>query len=325
MKSYLFLNIRYLICDLHIAQRYKMNSLNNVGNIAIEIDRLVCSIYSEEYNSLVVVENLKQLWNNFVLHHKNDFSYCNTVNIFISVMIELNVGNMNCIGNNELCAKIILNKFFEHLDEYNKDVIYREKQRIRNLDSLKNYIESLINHYSRLLFVRLDLSIDKLYQNTVGIFEFNNYLKILNNRMQNKDHCFRDLHGYAWSIEQGVEKGFHAHMLFIYDGNKHQNDFGMAMKIGNYWKELTSNMGIFFTSNDTHYKQSLAARGLLGIGMIHRNNPFEVQNAINAAGYLVQPEKENQHLRVKVAGMRSFGKANYDVSWRRKAEKIISG
>ena len=51
--------------------------------------------------------------------------------------------------------------------------------------------------------------------------------------------------------------------------------------------------------------------------MIHRNNPQQVQNAINAAMYLVDPAKENQHLRVKVQGMRSFGKGQYVIDKRR--------
>lgn len=58
-------------------------------------------------------------------------------------------------------------------------------------------------------------------------------------------------------------------------------------------------------------------KGQLGIGMIHRNKPEQVQNAIKAAIYLVNPEKDHQHLRVKVQGVRSFGKGQYMIDSRR--------
>ena len=50
--------------------------------------------------------------------------------------------------------------------------------------------------------------------------------------------------------------------------------------------------------------------GTLGIGMIHRNNASEVYNFFNyIVPYLVNGEKEQQHLRVKdSAYMRSFGR-----------------
>jgi len=49
-------------------------------------------------------------------------------------------------------------------------------------------------------------------------------------------------------------------------------------------------------------------RNRLGIGMIHRNDPEQVNNMLNTVKYLVKPEKENQHLRVKCRKrMRTFG------------------
>ena len=51
--------------------------------------------------------------------------------------------------------------------------------------------------------------------------------------------------------------------------------------------------------------------------MIHRNNAREVANAINAAMYLVNPEKTNQFLKVKLPKMKTFGTGQFNVSWRR--------
>lgn len=201
-------------------------------------------------------------------------------------------------------------------------------QELKNKSSLKEYLKDLIWHYSKLLFVRVDLSIQQEFQHEVNIEVFHQYLKTFINRMQNKDTCFNDLHGYAWAVEQGEKKGYHCHVLLIYDGHKHQSDYGLGMQVGMCWKKITDEKGYFFLSNTPEYKRRFEQQGTLGIGMICRNNILQVDNAINAAMYLVNPEKENQYLRVRTKGMRTFGKGVYDVSWRRKcndsaARKVI--
>ena len=99
--------------------------------------------------------------------------------------------------------------------------------------------------------------------------------------------------------------------------HKHQSDYGLGMQVGECWEKITDQKGYFFLSNTSEYKKKFERKGMLGIGMIHRKDPLQVDNAINAAMYLVNPEKENQYLRVKVKGMRTFGKGRYDVPWRR--------
>lgn len=44
------------------------------------------------------------------------------------------------------------------------------------------------------------------------------------------------------------------------------------------------------------------------MGMIHRDNPIEVNNAINAIAYLARPDKKDQYLRIKPCHRREFGK-----------------
>lgn len=195
--------------------------------------------------------------------------------------------------------------------DISKKVIGLRGQEQDNKKSLLNYITQLTQHYSKLLFIRIDLSILKEHQPDVDIRQFNDYLAIFLNRIQNKDTCFKDLQGYAWAIEQGDSKGYHCHALLIYDGHKHQNDFGLALQIGHCWKNITQQKGHSFTSNSPDYKKQFAEKGTLGIGMIHRSQPEQVQNAIQAAMYLVNPEKDNQHLRGRVKRMHSFGRGEF--------------
>jgi hypothetical protein len=61
---------------------------------------------------------------------------------------------------------------------------------------------------------------------------------------------------------------------------------------------------------------------LLGVGVIHRNQPKQVENAIRAGLYLVNPNKVDQRLRAKTSpNMRTFGISQYDVDRRRNIIK----
>ena len=60
--------------------------------------------------------------------------------------------------------------------------------------------------------------------------------------------------------------------------------------------------------NTPEYKKKFEKNGKLGIGMIHRKNEIEVQNALITISYLASQNKFNQHLRVKPMGKRTFYK-----------------
>ena len=191
------------------------------------------------------------------------------------------------------------------------------RQELKNRESLEIYLRQLLNHYARLLFVRVDFAIQQQYQSEIDIRQFHSLMKKMSNRYSNRDGCFSGLQGFAWAIEQGETKGFHCHVLLIYDGSKHQNDFGIGLAVSQYWYQLTEGRGSCFISNAPDYKAQFEEQGKLGIGMIHRSQPLQVENAINSAVYLVNPEKKYQNLRVRVPRMRTFDHGNFNVHWRR--------
>ena len=93
----------------------------------------------------------------------------------------------------------------------------------------------------------------------------------------------------------------------IFNGHQRQKGWGIADKIGKLWKRITNNEGCYFNCHDPEQIAKYRELGILGIGRIHRDNPIEVRNLRNAGAYLVNPEKEAQHLRVKCkAKMRTF-------------------
>lgn len=166
---------------------------------------------------------------------------------------------------------------------------YQER---KNQIELERYLNKILNHYARLVFVRVDVGIFQEHQANWDVEDFHRALEILRNRMSNKDSCFRHLQGCVWAFEQGAKKGYHCHLLLIYDGNMRDGDEWLGEEVGKYWQQyITNNQGCYFNCNRKENKEKFEVNGLLGIGMIHRNQQKQVENAIRAGLYLVNPKK----------------------------------
>lgn len=182
-------------------------------------------------------------------------------------------------------------------------------QELNNQKRLIEYIQCVLQQKSRSLIVRVDLKYPEPVQDLVNIQLFDQHMKVLRNRISNGDRCFSDLEGYVWALEQGGHTtGFHCHLMLIYDGHKHQSDFGLALAVGNYWQEITNGLGAFYTPNDPATKARFEEQGTLALGRIERANLQQCQNVVAYVTYFAQPEKYDQRLRVKLrSGSRTFG------------------
>ncbi|MFR9680220.1 MULTISPECIES: YagK/YfjJ domain-containing protein [unclassified Acinetobacter] len=294
----------------------------NESKVLMDIENFIISMTYENYTEQGFKDGLMQLIPQFKAIYKPHLKYAQSVETFHSLTKAIDeMLNGEDLSDLKHLTPMQMPRLFELL-HYGKlnfalEIIGLKAQEKRNQRSLREYLQKLTQHYAKLLFIRIDLSIELKHQHEVGIEQFNAYLRTFINRIQNQDTCFKDLQGYAWALEQGGQKGYHCHVLLIYDGHKHQKDFGIAIQVGQCWSEITTNKGYYFISNTPEYKQKLENKGKLGIGKIHRAKPEQVQNAINAAMYLVNPEKDSQHLRARLSNMRSFGKGQYEIKKRR--------
>lgn len=311
----------------------------NESEILIGIEQFIQRVlYTPRMSEQEFTHRLMELIPLFEMIEDPELEYCYSVEIFrliVDEMRELQNGQSTShlqlydhyISGDKIHSPLIScykSHIIENQSEIRKELRAFRLQEQRNRKSLFEYLTKLTQHYSKLLFVRVDLGILYEHQSTVGIEKFNFYLRRLLKRVHDQDTCFNNLQGYAWAIEQGEKKGYHCHLLLIYDGHKHQNDFGLASMVGECWKEITEDQGYFFTSNAPEYKNQLEQKGVLGIGMIHRDNPQQVLNAINAAMYLVNPEKDGQYLRAWVKSMRTFGRGLFEVNWRRICTALLN-
>ncbi|WP_151813876.1 YagK/YfjJ domain-containing protein [Acinetobacter ursingii] len=290
----------------------------NHSRLMIRIEQFVEKTIQAEYAWYEFHEELLDL----VIELDTVFDFELQYSAYVKAMVELiwrNTldGEVNIDQINDLTFKQVqqcFNEFRKKQHKEQNEFIYSEQ---RNRETLVTYLDNLIGHYSKLLFVRVDLAYLKEKQHQVDIRMFQQGVRELLGFIQDRDRCFSDLEGYAWALEQGEDKGFHCHLLLIYNGSTHQNDYYFADQTIQRWKEITLDQGYGFNCNTPEHKDQFRKRGSLGIGMIHRDDDREVQNAIHACSYLVNPEKSNQQLRVKLPRMRSFGTGSYKRNHRR--------
>jgi hypothetical protein len=203
-------------------------------------------------------------------------------------------------------------KFKKKLNNFNRVPV-------KNFKSLTNYIDRLFDQYARLLVVRVDLSYG--LNDRLSITEEEAYEEYLQAKKDREslfydiwhNEIFKHLVGYAWKMEYGLDKSFHFHILFFFDGSKVREDVTIGRMIGEYWQhEITGGKGLYFNCNA--FKEKYEEN--LGIGMINHFDAELRDNLINeAAAYLVKTDlysrviiREREGKNGKRDNARTFGK-----------------
>ena len=176
-----------------------------------------------------------------------------------------------------------------------------------NLQRLHGRIDAVLNDYSKVLAIRLDLHIAKQYQSSIN----HSYMTHAIARLRNNMRCnrmFDALIGYAWKLEYGIDRGWHLHILFLFDGQKVWHDEHLSSLIGQYWNQvITQGMGQFYSCNLDKQKYRYE-----GIGMVDYSDVDKVSNLKRAASYLTKVDEHTQSF-VDASGkaIRSFGMSQY--------------
>lgn len=199
-------------------------------------------------------------------------------------------------------------RYFKSYQSEHRAALRRHRENeTRNIRSLERKARNAVERYSKTEVVRIDLGYIKKYQHLINITDFYEDMKELRAQMSRREKPFNALIDFGWALEQGVDKGYHCHLVLFFNGHVKQDGWGIAHQVGKEWQKITGKLGYFFNCHDPEQIQEYTELGILGIGRIHRNNPTEVEKMINAVRYLVRPEKDAQHLRVKCkAKMRTF-------------------
>ena len=114
----------------------------------------------------------------------------------------------------------------------------------KRLESTKKYIDALQKEYSKLNIIRVDLAYKKPYSDDITLEEANSHFSRMSNNKRSKPKVFKGQIGQITKREFTEDKGIHFHTLFIFDGQKVQQDAYKADQIGEYWQnEITQGEG----------------------------------------------------------------------------------
>lgn len=296
--------------------------------VVAKVDKLVSDILNPETTISIqqIAHQLNSYYQLMTFHFDNELVYTNLIKWFMGSCYYV-CGNH--YPNKIIWDEIMVQRFLERINLYQHEFFTAENnfafQEQRNNRSLSKYMRYIFDNCSRVLIVRIDLKIKAEFLDLVDIRAFHGFMSQIIEDIQvdrgiekkrktdpninNKKGCFEDLRGYAWAIEQGVENGgIHCHLLLLYNGNERNRDWYLGNAVGKHWVEITEGRGWCFNCNTPKQKKEYERLGILGIGMIHRDNTVQVNNAINAALYLTRPEKYEQRLKAWIPNMRSFGR-----------------
>lgn len=194
----------------------------------------------------------------------------------------------------------------EYRDEVNKsafrqDLRKYQRNSIKNLKGVTNYIQHLFNNHARLLVLRLDLSWAKMHSGCITPEIAKQQRQQLLRNMKRK-RLFKNVLGMVWKLEYGPDRGFHYHTLFFLDGNKARSDISICKQFGEYWTSvITEGKGTYFNCNaqPERYVKS-------GIGMVKHDDIVKQEGLQCAVGYLT---KIDTFARLALPGnMRTFGR-----------------
>lgn len=124
----------------------------------------------------------------------------------------------------------------------------------RNKTSMNTTIDQVMKQYSKVLSIRIDLYFigNSLSQYNIHHLQYyvQKFIKAVNNSKDLKNYV-----AYFRVFELGKDKGVHCHCLFMYDGQKRQNDFWIGMQLGKLWEKVTEGAGGYYNVNCTESKE----------------------------------------------------------------------
>lgn len=140
------------------------------------------------------------------------------------------------------------------------------------LNDCIEYINRIFYWNSQPLFVRVDLRYTQDFADSITIERIQLDRDRLLADRRNFPALFRGLLGYMWCLEVGeFRTGYHIHLLLIYDGTVRTSSINVVDELKPIWKyKITKGEGEVFSPN--LQENQFAAKGTLGIGLIHRSD-----------------------------------------------------
>ncbi|MFM4814894.1 YagK/YfjJ domain-containing protein [Aeromonas dhakensis] len=158
----------------------------------------------------------------------------------------------------------------------------------RNQESIQMYVDSLFEHYAKLLVVRIDTYYSSEVTRDIS---FAQAIEDRDRYLRRVKYKFDDLVGYVWKLEHGERKRFHFHLAFFFNGAKVQNDIPLGMKLGELWKDMDRQPRWYHNCNADRAKYEQWKS--YGIGMVHYSDVDKRHHLLHSAlNYLHKFDEE---------------------------------
>lgn len=261
--------------------------------------------------------------------YNSDLIYSPYNRAMIELMFELERGlkAFQYIQNStlkKLRFRDVKSRFQKFQRQHEREIQCFKEDELKNRCKAMEYTELLLEHYSKLAVIRVDLSYRQNERRFIDISDFRQDIRKLLDRLQDRDRHFSDLQGYVYALEQGAEKGYHAHFLLFYDGSRVKFDRHIADCIIDTWKELTEKSGQGYNCNTKQNRKSYKKSGNDALGPLIRGDDAKRANVLKIVRYFTAPDKTEQYLRVRVKNMQSFGHGKFNRPSRRSSVDTIN-
>lgn len=304
--------------------------LSHQAAVLSSIDQFIDFSMNFDLSNSEFITHLNELIPAFKAFDQLNLAYSAKIQIFQKLMNFIDT----CRGSNtihdhltQLSSRQV--KQLRELIRSERSLILEEIRRFRqqendNSVSFHDYLGQIFTHHYKVLVIRVDLGYRKVCMPQVDIQCFYRHIRELCRFMKDKNDVFKDLVGYGLALEQGRDRGYHAHLMLIYNGSKRQKDWYLADEVIKLWERITANIGSGLNINSCENKTQYARKGLLGIGMIERKDKQAVRNAQCVGEYLVKSEKFEQMLLAKPSRSRSFFRGGCLKKYRSKSKESVN-
>lgn len=269
-----------------------------------------------------LLRELQDQYNSYLI-----YSPYNTAMIELMLELEKDLKAFQYIQNSTL-EKLrfidVKTRFQKFQRLHERDVQRFKEDELKNRSKAMEYTELLLEHYSKLTVIRVDLSYREGQRRFIDIVDFRQDIRKLLDRLQDRDKHFNGLQGYIYALEQGSQKGYHAHFLFFYDGSRVKFDRHIADCIIDTWKEITEEAGQGYNCNTKQNRKSYQERGNDALGSVSRGDSTKIANVLNIVRYFTAPDKTEQYLRVRDKNMQTFGHGKFNRPSRRATADTIN-
>lgn len=290
---------------MNMQEILKPNQIDE-ASVLVAIEKFVLSILDAPRQPRSFYEKFTDLLFDFDQIYNTDFSYTCLIDRFCNLLYDYDLQHET---RNTLYKLLKQSSFREwqiyfnraRADHLNEMRQHRYNESL-NTKSLDGRLVKLQERYSALLAVRVDLA----YEPNPDIQQVSRDLEELRKRI-NRSEYGKDLLLLVWALEQGEVKGYHCHVALVFDERKRTGAWSIAKAIGELWEEITEGDGSYFNCHDRRYLKQYEEQGIVGIGVIFSNVPYQADKMRSTLSYLARPEKE-QYLRAKTTSkMRTFG------------------